>query len=194
MSITSLTNGMDTRTRGIDVTASYRMKTDNAGTFNWVLLANINERKITRIDPTPAPIAGQLIFDRRAQGLVTTSTPSSKVIGGLDWKLGSVSATVRETYYGPAYVYNSPNNGNYVRNEVKPSFITDLELGLDVTRNLSLAIGANNLFDKKPEGVKIDPVTGQISVGGQTVYGFPLTNSPYGINGGYYCGRITLKW
>ncbi len=61
---------------------------------------------------------------------------------------------------GPGLVYNSPNNGNYVRNEVKPSFTTDLELGLEVTPNISFAIGANNLFDKKPEGVAIDPVTG----------------------------------
>jgi len=194
VSVNALTNGMDTRTRGIDVTANYRMKTDSAGTFNWVLLANFSQRDITRIDPTPAQITGQALFDRRAQSLVTTSSPSAKVIGGLDWSLGKVSATFRETYYGPAYIYNSPNNGNYVRNEVTPSFITDLELGLEVTRNISFAVGANNLFNKKPEGVKIDPVTGQISVGGQTIYDAPLTNSPYGINGGYYYGRITLKW
>lgn len=194
VSITTLTNGMDTRTRGIDLTASYRMTTQSAGTFNWTLLANFNERKITRVDASPAQIGGQLLFDRRAQGLVTTATPSSKIIGGVDWSLGRFSVTLRETYYGPAYIYNSPNNGNYVKNEVTPSFITDLELGVAVTKKVSLAIGANNLFNKKPEGVKIDPVTGQISVGGQTVYNFPLTNSPYGINGGYYYGRITLNW
>jgi len=194
VSITTLTNGMNTRTRGVDITANYRMMTASAGTFNWIALANFNDKKITHIDATPAPIAGQSMFDRRAQGLVTTSTPSSKIIGGVDWSLGKVSATLRETHFGPAYVYNPPNNGNYVRNEVSASFITDLELGLAVNGNVSVAVGANNLFNKKPEGVKIDPVTGQISVGGQTVWNFPLTNSPYGINGGYYYGRITLKW
>lgn len=194
ISVTTLTNGMDTRTRGVDVTASYRMPTDNAGTFNWTLLANLNDKKIQQVDPTPAPISNQALFDLRARGLVTTAAPKVKIIGGLDWNLGKFNAMLRETYFGAAYVYNSPNNGDYVKNEVKATFITDIELGLDLNDNLSFAVGANNLFNKKPEGTRIEPVTGQLSVGGQTVWNYPLPHSPYGINGGYYYGRVTLTW
>src|SRR5947207_1509871 len=57
------TNGLDTRTRGLDVTGSLRMAA-GPGTIDWSAAVNYTNNKITHLDPRPA------VFD------TTTSTVS----------------------------------------------------------------------------------------------------------------------
>ena len=74
--------------------------------------------------------------------------------------------------------------------EVNTAGITDLEVDYALTDNLGLAVGANNLFDQEPETLK---ATGPTSLqDGSHVYNAPFSISPYGINGGFYYGRVTI--
>jgi iron complex outermembrane receptor protein len=86
---------------------------------------------------------------------------------------------------------------------VAAAAIVDLELAYDVTEFLSLAIGANNLFDKKPEipetVADYDPATWPTN--GRSPYinnggtiNAPYTHGPYGTNGGYYYARVTFDF
>jgi iron complex outermembrane receptor protein len=85
---------------------------------------------------------------------------------------------------------------------VKATFLTDLELGYDVTDNLNLAIGANNLFNKKPEIPALLPAAGLAKVtpgvspyiNGTGTINAPYGHGTYGTNGGYYYARIGLKF
>ena len=70
--------------------------------------------------------------------------------------------------------------------------ITNLDIGYQATSDIKLDIGANNLFDQYPAKVpNVGAGFGQ-PADGNNVYGEPDQFSPYGINGGYYYGRITL--
>jgi iron complex outermembrane receptor protein len=57
-------------------------------------------------------------------------------------------------------------------------------------------VGANNLFNQKPPSVpNVSCGVGCVRPGdGNNVYGEPDQFSPFGIDGGYYYGRVTVEW
>ena len=64
-------------------------------------------------------------------------------------------------------------------------WITDIDVAYDVTQNLTVALGANNLFDEYPDSIGIVPWAGTYEYG---------MFSPYGLGGGYYYGRVSLAF
>ena len=105
---------------------------------------------------------------------------------------------LRETLYGPAAQWVSPDGtgsgGGAYEEKVPWTPITNLELGYHVTDHINAAVGANNLFDKTPPTVRF---CGPITCDGQQealVWDAPVLISPYGINGGFYYGRVQFTW
>ena len=74
---------------------------------------------------------------------------------------------------------------------VKPAFIADASVGYWVKSNLKVTVGANNLFNKRPEQLNDEAVK---------YYSFPVGRpnyswfSPYGVDGGFYYARAELSW
>lgn len=196
VSIAVFTNGVDTRTRGVDLTASYPMSLD-FGMINWTLSGNYNETKITKVT-----VDGRLL-DATARSIIEKSSPKWKVIAGATFTSGPLSITLREALYGPTSQLTRPSGayvgpiGGYYKVEVGTAALTDLEISYDVIKDLTLTVGANNLLNKKPEkvyNVTLANGTGLRPVTGSNVWNQPLNFGPYGFNGGYYYGRITLKF
>lgn len=189
--IVSFVNGPTTRTRGIDVVASYDADFGSAGRAGFTLSAAYNKTKITKAGVNTAQVAGlgQSLFDDQQTSFLTTAAPKLKVIGGINWSLDAFTVTARETYYTKASAILNDGGGTFTPTRVKAAGITDLEIGYHLTRKLTLAAGANNLFNKKADP---EPYIGGETAGGGVIYNAPLTYSPYGINGGYYYGRITF--
>ena len=67
-------------------------------------------------------------------------------------------------------------------------------MGFKITKGIKISAGANNLFDKYPHKYPADFRTAQYSIS-STAYitKYPVT-SPYGVMGGYYYGRIGVKF
>ncbi|WP_240320881.1 TonB-dependent receptor plug domain-containing protein [Sphingomonas crusticola] len=188
--VAAFTNGLNTNTNGVDVVGSYMIPSDY-GSFNLTLSGNYNDIKISKIDPVAATL-----LDRTSTSTLEHSSPKFKVIGGLNWSLDRFSLTARETLYGKSYILYSPNGGTYYKNQVKTAAITDLEVGVDLTKSLKFSVGSNNLFNKKPSKVVAVPGSGPVltlSTAGN-VYDAPNTFSAYGINGGYYYARIDFSF
>jgi iron complex outermembrane receptor protein len=74
-------NAASTRTRGLDVVATYRLPTSKLGTFNLSLSGNLNETVFTHIDDLPDVLknAGLVLIGRSRQGDFT-GHPKNKVI------------------------------------------------------------------------------------------------------------------
>lgn len=196
VSIAVFTNGVDTRTRGIDLTASYPMTLD-FGSINWTLSANYNETKVTKVTINP------LLIDATAISIIEKSSPKWKAIAGATFTSGPLSITLREALYGPTSQLTRPSGaylgpvGGYYKVEVGTSALTDLEISYEMLKDLTLTVGANNLLNKKPEkvyNVTLANGTGLRPVTGSNVWNQPLNFGPYGFNGGYYYGRVTLKF
>lgn len=190
--INIFTNGATTRTRGIDVVVSYTSHLGAAGTINWTLSGNYNRTRVTKVVATPGPIAasGQALFDKTAISYLEDATPHFKLIGGLNWSLGNVQITARETLYGQTFAYLTDGT-EYVKNTIKTAALTDLELGYHLTTRATISAGANNLFDHQPPSVRLNS-SGTPS-DARVIYPGPLLYSPYGINGGYYYARLDVK-
>jgi iron complex outermembrane receptor protein len=194
--IATFTNGGTSRTRGIEAVASYASDFGSYGTVNWTLAGNYNETKLTYVGPGPAPLGGIALFDATSRSLLENGSPKVKIIGSAFYSYNIFSATLRETFYGTSSELLSPNGGTYYNNRVGPAFVTDLEVNARVTKSIQLSLGANNLFNKRPPSVYLVPngtTLPTISSGGN-VFDAPNGLSPYGINGGYYYGRINFAF
>jgi len=199
--INIFTNGASTRTRGLDIVASYPTDFAELGKVNWTVSANFNKTKLTKLHLAPTqltppggttPIA---LFDKTAISNLETASPRMKIVGSAFYSLDRFSATLRATLYGKSSEYQSPDGGTYYKQTIKSAVIGDVELNYKLTKSIELSAGANNVFNKRPPTwtVLAGPAPQTIVTGGN-VYDAPMTFSPYGINGGYYYGRINFSF
>jgi outer membrane receptor protein involved in Fe transport len=219
--VTAFLNGINTLTQGVDATISYPTDFGDKGLVNWTMAGNFNETSIGRIDPVPAVLlaanSAATFFNFGTQFGFTHSTPNMKIGLTADWSLDEYGATVRETYYGPDHGYASPNaGGEYIPANQAGVGITDLEGRYNLTDQLQFALGAQNIFDIKPDILGAAPVSctsggviiatggacalgpnktsGQVQAAGNgSQYQTPLGTS-FDPNGGYYYARISFNF
>jgi iron complex outermembrane receptor protein len=180
-SVRFFTNAVDTRTRGVDVVASYAFDTTSVGDFRTTVGFNYNDTDITRIAPNPAQLGGLglTLFDRRTQGWFTEG-PRTKLILGVNWSLDRLGVNLRGTRYDKFKLLdNAPANDQ----SFGAKWITDLEVSYDLTDQLRLSAGAYNLFDVYPDRTTV----------ANTIGLSPYGAGPFGHYGGYYYGRLSLK-
>lgn len=181
------TNAIDTRTRGLDVVATYRLATDAVGDFTFSAAYNRNKNEITGIIPNPPQLAALgdiVIFDRSKQAALTDSLPGSKISLNTAWSLGRVNANLRATRFGGYVVRNATNPAQ--DRDVEADWIADVELGYDVTEAFSLMAGVNNLFNTYPTRIQ-DPSP---DLGSGMYSGL----SPFGFTGASWFVRGVYKW
>ena len=190
--INIFTNGASTRTRGVDLVASYLTDFGDAGRVNWTLSANYNKTKLTKLSLAPTQLGSIPLFDLGAQSNIERASPRVKLIGSALYTLDKLSATLRGTLFGKSSQDVSPNGGTFYRQTIKTAAIVDAEISYKLTEFAELTIGANNLFDKRPPTIQV--LANGTIVSGGNVFDSPLTFSPYGINGGYYYARVSFNF
>ena len=200
-------NGVDTRTQGVDAVASYRVPDFGAGKFVLTGGYNYNKTKIIKRAVLPSILALPL-FGRQESYRLTDAQPRSKVNLSLDWDLGAVGATLRANRYGSVLV--AANTGGTVAangavtlaafgtqpGDIKltPKWITDIELRVHPIEQITLAIGADNVFDVYPDRL---PIGGAAGAPGFTPnsYFLPYSSlSPFGFNGRFVYGRAAFNF
>jgi iron complex outermembrane receptor protein len=192
--INIFSNGLDTRTRGAELVLSYQSDFGNAGTVNWSLAANYNKTEVTEIAPAPEQLVPQGLFDASALADLEDAFPDYRVVMGATWTMDRFSATLRETVYGPAFQLESPDGGTYYKNEIDTTPITDLELSYRFTDMFKLTIGANNVFNEYPDEKNAELLAIYRENNDNSAVGIMPTASPFGINGGYYYGKLTMSF
>ncbi|MET0247999.1 MAG: TonB-dependent receptor [Sphingomonas sp.] len=193
--INLFSNGVDTRTRGIDVVLNASTALGDAGRIDWSLAANYSRTRVTDIRETPAQLAasGQSLFDRVALSTLETASPEVKIILAGVYSNGPWTLSLKESFYGDASRYADPGDGIYYLDRTGTAFITDIDLAHRVGKALTLSIGANNVFDKRPRRVNEDGLRVAALAGSPAVEIYP-NFSAFGINGGYYYARATLAF
>jgi len=201
--ISVFTNGANTRTQGVELTANYASDFGDLGHVDWSLGVNYNETTLTKVNALPAAVTSAAIgqtalLGANAVDTLTTAVPREKVILGAYWTLGKWSVNLRDTVYGESSErYSLDGTGNHgVRTTIPVTSITDLEGTYIIREDLKFSVGANNLFNHRPPSIPNVPngSGGVRPADGNNVYGEPLQYSPFGINGGYYYGRLTFTF
>ncbi len=201
--ISVFTNGANTKTDGVELTANYTSDFGDMGHVDWTAGFNYNQTKLQNQSALPAVVAAPAIGQTTILGLnavdtLTSAVPREKVVLGAFWTMGKWSANLRDTVFGKTserYSLDGTGNGGVTTN-IPVTSITDLEVAYEIRDDLKLAIGANNLFNHRPPGMpNVSNGSGGVRpADGNNVYGEPLQYSPFGINGGYYYGRLTFTF
>jgi iron complex outermembrane receptor protein len=181
------TNAIDTRTKGVDVVATWRHNFDSLGTLRLSAGYNYNKTDITGIIPNPPELTALgssfVLFDRLSQGYLTKAFPRDKISLSANWAWNDLNVNLRETRYGE---YTILQNTTANDRTYGAEWLTDLEVAYHVTKQVSVAVGANNLFNVYPDAVGVFNAT----IGsGQS----PGT-SPIGFTGGSYYARVQWEF
>jgi iron complex outermembrane recepter protein len=198
------TNGVDTRTQGIDVTGNWRIPTGERGTLNLTGSVNYTSNEIRHVDSIP-----QVLRDAGSTepGLLDTVTviaiederPDWRTTLQANWTLGRVSALGRYSYYG-GFSSAQPGFCDLCRENYGGKSLVDAELGYQFDM-VKFAVGVRNLFDTYPDQPSSEVVvddSGSLSKDYNNNFGtFPwAAASPFGYNGRFAYARteIQLIW
>ncbi|MEH3104626.1 MAG: TonB-dependent receptor [Sphingomonas phyllosphaerae] len=177
-------NGIQTTTKGLDIVAAYTLRTQNLGSFNLSAAANLNDISVDRVPTSTASLnPAPSLFGRNRILTIEQGTPRTKIVGAVDWRGEALGATLRAVHYG-----NVLQPGTVVANDVYTGrrTIIDLEGRYRFNDNVTLALGAENLFD-------VYPNTTPTALNNNGVTAFPYY-SPFGFNGRQIYGRLNLTW
>lgn len=201
--ITIFTNGLDTRTRGAEFVLTASSDAGDYGSIQWSLTANYNKTKVTHINAPPPQLAGVSLFDANSISNLETASPKYRVVAGALWKWDRLSVNFKESLYGKSSNYNSRTGCPLVVTaatttcylvEVKAALITDLEVSYQIFESVKISAGANNLFNQYPD--KVNPLLKADYLRANSngyVTQYP-SFSPFGINGGYWYGRVAYTF
>ncbi|HEX7945347.1 MAG TPA: TonB-dependent receptor [Phenylobacterium sp.] len=201
--VSIFTNGAKTRTRGVEMTGNYASDFGDMGHVDWSVAVNYNKTKVQKQAALPAPVVapafGQtFLLGPTAVSYLETAAPRAKVVFGAFYTLDKLTVNLRETVYGKTSEIISFDGTGIGGRELKigTTAITDLDVGYAITEQIKVNVGANNLFNHKaPKSPNVPNGSGGVRpADGGNVYSAPLGFSPFGINGGYYYGRVTYTF
>jgi iron complex outermembrane receptor protein len=179
-------NGVDTETTGVDVVVNWPWETDAAGTFDFTLAGNYTTTDVTKVPQTqeldalspPPPL-----FDRINVLTLEEGTPEQKLAAIVNWSGNRFGATLRATYYGEAL---DPGTTDALDFTLGSETLVDLEGRFDVTDNIRVSIGAENILDEYP-----DAFPPSRNTTGNTSFS---NYSPFGRAGRFIYGRVSLDF
>ena len=191
--VSYFTNGLSTRSRGVDVVATYN--TDAfGGKLNLSLAYNHHNNKVTSAN------ANVINADQIAN--IKNLAPHDVAHFNATYSHGAFSLTARENYYGSWVNATDYGNGSGTGGSnggplqhFGAKVTTDLDLTYNMSKELAISVGANNLFNTFPDklnnnSIGLFPVVGG-SADGQV---YPRNGGPFGLNGGLWYARIRVKY
>jgi len=194
------TNGLDTRTRGLDFTGTLRMNA-GVGTIDWTAMANYTKTKITRLDPRPAVFTGTTstvggIIDSVTYIAITEERPDWRGTLTGEYTVNRVHALVRASYYGK-FSSAQPGYCDLCRERYGAKALLDAEIGYRFA-SVDLSLGVRNLFDTYPDKPSSQTIVDSFndrSMDFNNNFGtFPwAAASPFGYNGRYLYARAEMR-
>jgi iron complex outermembrane receptor protein len=194
------TNGLDTRTQGVDITAGYQVPTGAGATLDLSAGFNYTRNKIIHVDPLP-----QVLRDAGSTepGLLDSVTAIGIQDERPDWRgtlqanytVGRFSTLGRFSYYG-GFSSAQPGFCDLCRENYGGKGLFDAEIGYQFNQ-VKLAVGARNLFDTypdQPSSLVVVDDAGDTSKDFNDNFGtFPwAAASPFGYNGRYVYARTEI--
>ncbi len=194
-------NGPDTSTQGADLVFDFPQ--DFAlGHIDWSVGATYNHTVITKVPSGPAELGGQALFDATAISDLSQANPLYVINLGGVWVREKLTVHLEEQIYGPSSEWESDGGDNpqnvplYFQTTVGAAPITNLDVAYRFTAHVTLSAGAENLLDRYPDKYNSTLLAHYDTFRyGDTlgVFQYPMF-SPFGINGGFYYLRGTVRF
>lgn len=176
------TNIIDTRTKGVDLTANYRAIVGSAGALTLAAGMNFTKNEIAGQRPLPAALVGTgaELVDKFAKIQIERERPDWRGTLTAEYTRGRANVLARTSYYGK--FHSAPGLCDTCDQEFGGKTLFDLEAGYRFG-GARWALGARNLFDTFPDKNSLD-----------NGYGiFPWAGaSPFGYNGRFLYTRAEI--
>ncbi|MYM35705.1 TonB-dependent receptor [Duganella sp. FT94W] len=178
-------NSVDTRTRGLDLTASHKT-TFGADKLNTFLALNVSKTEVTGIH-APASLRGfeDVLLSEKERLYIEQGAPRSKATLGFDYTHNAWNTDLKIIRFGPQTLGTYSGTAAGVANQhydAKTS--ADLAFTYSINKNIKFSFGGNNIFNVKPTTQNPD----------ETDNGFKYESVQFGLNGASYFGRLYVKF
>jgi iron complex outermembrane receptor protein len=201
VAVQTFANGIDTRTRGFDLSGQYGVDYP-LGHVNYVLTGTYTDTALTNSPNSLAPpqFVGQPLYDPRALSDLTTANPKFVFGAGANWTWNNLSVNLLEKLFGPSSEYHNdsglgPNGANiYYKSSIGTIPITNLDIGYKMTKFFKVDIGAINLFNRFPPLQNSTMIGQYFKANSSTAVQIQPTFSPFGIDGGFYYAKATFSF
>ncbi|WP_445773183.1 TonB-dependent receptor plug domain-containing protein [Shewanella sp.] len=175
--VTFYTNDFDTTTQGVDIVGSYSMDLFS-GDAKFSLAYGWTDTNVDKYDETTTD-AGKV---RRLEDGIPAHRAT--LTWGQSWD--DLSMSVRGNYFGEYYATHADDTSDWGSEMAGSAVTVDLEVSYAVMDNLTVSVGANNIFDQEAEKLK----DGTLGVLGAVYY----ESGPFDYNGGFYYGRVNYRF
>lgn len=174
------TNALDTRTWGLDLILAYAWRWTNDRSLTLSLIGNLNRMELGAIKTSPK-LQGKedIYFGRREQHFLLASAPPSKITAMAEYQHQRWRVNLRAVRFDRVVLIDWTDSEDIYQ----PVVVTDLTLGYDLQKNLSLRLGASNLFNVYPTQQDTETETGGLWDAVQ-----------HGFDGAFYFTRLLLKF
>jgi iron complex outermembrane receptor protein len=181
------TNGLDTKTQGLDLTANLRVRA-RAGGFDVTAAVNYTKNEITRVDPVPPVLqnadADTTLLDEVTRVAIEEERPDWRGTLTARYSTGRFHWLARASYF-VGFASSQPCFADGCREEYGAKTLFDAEVGYRFDQ-VNLAIGMRNIFDTYPDQPKDDF--------NNNFRTFPwAAASPFGYNGRYVYARLETR-
>jgi iron complex outermembrane recepter protein len=176
------TNGFDTKTSGVDAVISYRSDF-LGGKLNTTLAYNYNKSIVTKFDP--------IVISDAQRSDIANVAPRNRIVLSSGWQSGNFSLNTRTNYYSSWSTQN-----DYPGQRFGAKFTSDLDVSYTFADHYTLTLGANNLFNTKPDRIAPTAANPIYALTNSTADGqiYPRSGGPFGINGGFWYARVGIKY
>ena len=171
-------NGADTETKGIDVVMAWNKKS-GVSRYGITLVGNINDMKIVSVKN--GVLEEERFFGKREKAFFLASAPKSKFGLNLNYGHKWLDAAMTFTRFDKIVLVDYALEDDYYGAKI----VSDATLGFQLSKELKLNIGANNIFNVYPD--KQDEQ-------GNTEAGGYYDAVQMGFGGTYFYARMGFKF
>ncbi|WP_452220773.1 TonB-dependent receptor [Lacinutrix salivirga] len=154
-------NGADTKTTGLDIILTYKKNLDDDSALSASFLGNFNDMKIDKV--LNGALDEQTFFGERDKAFLLASAPDSKLSLNLNYNKKWFNAGLTFTRFSEVELLDFQtfedvaDYGTFEQQIAAATdtygakMVTDLNLGFELSNNVKLDIGSNNLFNVYPD-------------------------------------------
>ncbi|QDE30222.1 TonB-dependent receptor plug domain-containing protein [Shewanella polaris] len=175
--VTFYTNDFDTTTQGVDIVGSYTTEM-LSGDAKFSLAYGWTD---TSVDKYNSETTNEGKVRRLEDGI---PAHRATLTWGQNWD--DLSMSLRGNYFGEYYATHADDTSDWGSEMADAAVTIDLEVSYAVMDNLTVSVGANNIFDQEAQKLK-DGTLGELGA----VY---YESGPFDYNGGYYYGRVNYRF
>ena len=176
-------NSVNTRTRGLDLTAAYRSKLGQ-GQLNTFLALNVSRTSVTAVNaPDKLKNFTDVLLSEKERLYIEQGGPRAKATLGFEYSEGAWAGEAKVIHFGSQTLgtFDGPPVPNAY---YKPKTSMDLGLSWQATPALKLSVGGNNVFNVHP--TKQDA--------SETDNSFIYESVQFGLNGAAWFVRLAHKF